>query len=419
MIYAGPVNPHRDEGDAPTALESERGEATHSLPASAYTDPQLYEDEMREVFERGWALVGHVSELAEVGSYVATTIGREPVVVIRGSDGELRALSNVCRHRGSTIVGGAGTARKVMRCPYHAWTYRLDGTLAAAPSARGFNDFDRDAVRLPEFPVREYAGLVFASACDDPMPLGEVLGPAGPFLESLNLGRLEVYRWGPSGRGRAGALHSLRDRSHHRFWEDFDENWKILADNYLEDYHVPVAHPGLVRLNDVKRTEGEAEEWSEWSGFPLRERPSKVPLERLYQRLVRGRKMPGLPDRFEYGWGHAHLWPTTFMEIYPHHIDTWQLQPLGLGRTRAWTMSLVDPDAGIRDRLARWAAHRLMHDVMAEDVEITTRVARGILAPSYRSGVLNDEQEVSVVRYQRQLRRLLPRIAELEAEEQT
>jgi choline monooxygenase len=369
---------------------------------------------MREVFERGWALVAHCSELAEVGQYVVATIGREPVLVIRGSDGKLRALSNVCRHRGSTIAGGAGTARKVMRCPYHAWTYRLDGSLAAAPSARGFNDFDRDAVRLPEFAVAELGGLVFASASSDPMPLAEVLGPAGPFLESLNLERLVVYRWGPSGAGRAAALRGLR-RHNPRFWEDFDENWKVLADNYLEDYHVPVAHPALVRLNDTKETVGEGEEWSEWSSFPLRSRPSRVPLERLYQRLAR--KMPGLPDRFDGGWGHAHLWPTTFMEIYPHHVDTWQLEPLGVGRTRAWTMSLVDPDAGIRDRLARWAAHRLMHDVMAEDVEITSRVQRGLRAPSYRDGVLNDEQEVSVVRFQRQLRKLLPRIAELEAEE--
>ena len=390
---------------------------TRSLPASAYSDEQLYEDEMRDVFERGWTLVGHASEVAETGQYVATTIGREPVVVIRGSDGELRALSNVCRHRGSTIVGGAGTARKVFRCPYHAWTYRLDGSLAAAPSARGFNDFDREAVRLPEFAVEELAGLVFASACEDPMPLREVMGPAAPFLESLNLGRLEVYRWGPSGAGRAGALRALRNRDHHRFHEDFEENWKILADNYLEDYHVPVAHPSLVRLNDVTHTEGEGEEWSEWSTVPLRDRTSRVPLERLYQRLVR--KMPGLPDRFERGWGHAHIWPATFMEIYPHHIDTWQLEPLGLTATRARTMSLVDPDAGIRDRIARWSAHRLMHDVMAEDVEITSRVQRGVMAPSYRSGVLNDEQEVSVVRYQRQLRRLLPRIAELEAEERS
>jgi len=390
---------------------------TRSLPAAAYSDPQLYEDEMRELFERGWALVGHASEFADVGQYVATNVGREPIVVMRGSDGELRALSNVCRHRGSTIVGGSGTARKVIRCPYHAWTYRLDGTLAAAPSARGFNDFDRDAVRLPEFAVEEFAGLVFASASapGEQMPLRDVLGPAGPFLESLNLERLEVYRWGPSGEGRAGALRgALRGREEPRFWEDFEENWKILADNYLEDYHVPVAHPVLVRLNVTKDTVGEGDEWSEWSRVPLRDRTSSVRLERLYQRLAR--KMPGLPGEFERSWGHAHIWPATFMEIYPHHIDTWQLEPRGLRQTRARTLSLVDPDSGLRDRVARWAAHRLMHDVMAEDVEITTRVQRGIEAPSYDSGVLNDEQEVSVVRFQRQLRKLLPRIAELEAE---
>ena len=139
---------------------------------------------------------------------------------------------------------------------------------------------------------------------------------------------------------------------------------------------MPVAHPALVRLNDVKETAGEGDEWSEWSRVPLRGRSSRVPLERLYQRLAR--KMPGLPDEFERCWGHVHIWPTTFMEIYPHHIDTWQLEPRGLSKTRAWTMSLVDPDAGLRDRLARWAAHRLMHEVMAEDVEITSGVQRGV-----------------------------------------
>ncbi len=127
--------------------------------------------------------------------------------------------------------------------------------------------------------------------------------------------------------------------------------------------------------------------------------------------------MPSLPDRFENRWGNVHIWPATFMEVYPHHIDTWQLQPEGLEQTRAQTMTLVDPRAGLRDRFARWLSHRIQHDVMAEDVEITSRVQRGIAAPSYRDGVLNDEQEVSVVRFQKRLRMLLPRIAELEAEE--
>ncbi len=124
-------------------------EATRSLPGIAYTDPVLYEQEFTEVFERAWILVGHISELSEPGHYVTANVGREPVVVIRGHDGELRAMSNVCRHRASTILEGTGQTRSVMRCPYHAWTYELDGQLAAAPSGQGFACLDRDQVALP------------------------------------------------------------------------------------------------------------------------------------------------------------------------------------------------------------------------------------------------------------------------------
>lgn len=381
---------------------------THTLPASAYTDPQLYRDELRDIFEHGWTLMGHASEVAETGQYLTARIGREPVMVIRGGDGELRALSNVCRHRAAVMLDGTGTCGKVIRCPYHAWTYRLDGSLAAAPSARGFRSFDRESVALPGFGVAELAGLVFATPNPDPPDLVEILGPAGPFLESLGLGRLAVHRWPQEGRHRGIGLRGREPAVKGRFVEDFTENWKVMADNYLEDYHVPVAHPSLVRLLDVKETVGDSNEWSEWSRVPMRDRPSRIRSERLYQRLAR--PMPGMPESFERSWGNVHIWPATFMEIYPHHIDTWQLEPHGLASTRATTMSLVHPDAGPQDRGARWLIHQLMGDVMAEDVDITSRVQTGVAAPSYSEGILNDEQESSVVRFQKSLRRELPRI---------
>jgi choline monooxygenase len=378
---------------------SEMATATRSLPAAAYTDPLLYEQEVTEIFGRAWSLAGHVSELASPGQYVTTNVGREPVVVVRGHDGELRAMSNVCRHRASLILEGIGATRSVMRCPYHAWTYELTGQLAAAPSARGFACFDRDSVALPRFRTGEVAGLVFC--CCDPLaaPLSEVLGPVEPFLISLGLERMEVFQWPQQGARKS---------------EDFDENWKILADNYLEDYHVPVAHPALVRLLDVKRTFGEENDWSEWSVVPMRSRPSRDERERRYQALVRS--PPWMPDILNKAWGNVHIWPTTFMEIYPHHIDTWQLEPVGLTQTRAVTLTLASPEATDDDREARRLCHQLQHDVMAEDVEITSRVQRGVQAPSYQSGILNDEQEGSVIRFQSRLRDLLPRIAELESQ---
>jgi Rieske 2Fe-2S family protein len=388
---AAPTNTPRSRASQKPAT------ATRSLPGVAYTDPVLYQQELTEVFERAWILVGHVSELAEPGCYVTANVGREPVVVVRGHDGELRAMSNVCRHRASTILEGTGRTRSVMRCPYHAWTYELDGQLAAAPSGQGFACLDRDQVALPQFRIGVVGGLVFCCIDPDQMSLAEMLGPVGPYLEWLNIAGLTVHR----------------DNGEARCTEDLDENWKVLADNYLEDYHVPVAHPALVRLVDVKNTIGDNNDWCEWSRVPYRTRPSRDPREREYQSMIH--RMPGMPEEFE-GWmGHVCIWPTTFMEIYPHHIDTWQLEPTGLLTTRATTMTLVHPDEDDRARRARELMLELNVDIMGEDVEITTRVQRGVQAPSYHSGILNDEQEFSVIRFQRRLRELLPRIAELEA----
>ena len=181
-------------------------------------------------------------------------------------------MSNVCRHRASTILEGTGQTRSVMRCPYHAWTYELDGQLAAAPSGQGFACLDRDQVALPQFRVGVAGGLVFCCVDPEQMPLEEMLGPVGPYLEWLELADLEVHRDGPS---TAAA-----------WTEDFEENWKILADNYFEDYHVPVAHPTLVRLIDVKETFGDNNDWCEWSRRAATARePSRDPREREYQSL--------------------------------------------------------------------------------------------------------------------------------------
>jgi len=125
--------------------------ATRSLPGVAYTDPELYEQELTEVFERAWILVGHISELAEPGDYVTANVGREPVLVVRGHDGELRAMSNVCRHRASTILEGTGRTRSVMRCPYHA---HVQGRFARSRDADGAIARSEEHVLSSSVPVR-------------------------------------------------------------------------------------------------------------------------------------------------------------------------------------------------------------------------------------------------------------------------
>ena len=148
------------------------GTAKLTLNAKAYSRPDIFERERREVFARAWMIIGHVAEVREPGSFTTGEIGGEPVVVVRDQDGTLRAFSNICRHRAARLAEGRGDCGKVLRCPYHGWTYRLDGTLAAMPEGRGFGeDFDRDQVRLPQFQVTELGGLVWVNMDPDAPPI--------------------------------------------------------------------------------------------------------------------------------------------------------------------------------------------------------------------------------------------------------
>jgi len=299
----------------------------YTLPATAYTSPEIYEREMREVFMRSWSFVCHVSDVAEPGRYWTTSIAGEPVVVIRDDVGTLRALSNVCRHRASLIVRGEGTCPKVLRCPYHGWTYRKDGQLAAVPEARGFPDLDREAVRLPSFRVGELCGLVFVCLSDDTEPLDTYFGDLPERLAPLRLPELTVGQ-----RGNA----------------TYEHNWKVLADNYLEGYHIPVGHPGLLRLLDYKRYIATLGKRHAWIDGPFRDKPSKNWQERMYQRLMR--PMHGFPEELEGAWTYVHLWPCTFIDIYPDVIDTWQLLPDG-----SWERLPPDGTGGTQLALIRRA----------------------------------------------------------------
>jgi choline monooxygenase len=341
----------------------------YTLPAAAYTSAEVYEREMREIFLKSWIFACHVSDVDAPGRYWATDVAGEPVVVLRDDDGTLRAMSNVCRHRASLLVRGSGSCSKVLRCPYHGWTYRQDGQLAGVPEARGFPDLDREAVRLPSFRVGELCGMVFVCLSEETEPLETYFGDLPSRLAPLRLAELK-----PQGR----------------FGTTYEHNWKVLADNYLEGYHIPVGHPGLLRLLDYRRYLAHLGKNHAWIDGPFRDKPSKNRQERLYQRLMR--PMQGFPRELEGAWTYVHLWPNTFIDIYPDMIDTWQLIPAGLRRTRSDYRMYHTGSRSIRDRIVRGLNHRVNMLVMDEDVELCDGVQAGLEAHTYKRGVLNDNE---------------------------
>jgi phenylpropionate dioxygenase-like ring-hydroxylating dioxygenase large terminal subunit len=199
-------------------------EQARAMPRSVYTSPEFLAAEQAHVFRKSWFSIGRADGLAKPGDYVAFELAGEPVMVVRDSEGHLRAQSNVCRHRMSTLLEGSGNAKAIV-CPYHGWTYGLDGRLRGAAAMEKNAEFRRDGYRLPQLRCEEWLGWVFVT-----------LNPAAPPI-SEQLAEVEVM---------------ISDFGMERYNQTFhethvwDTNWKVLAENFMESYHLPVCHDGTI-----------------------------------------------------------------------------------------------------------------------------------------------------------------------------
>jgi carnitine monooxygenase subunit len=201
-----------------------------TLPYAWYTDPEILRREQERIFGTQWQYVGHLGQLAKPG-YFATQVGRTPVVVTRDGDGVMRGFVNVCRHRGFALASGE-QQRETLQCPYHAWTYGLDGHLRAAPRSDEEPDFPQDELGLGPVAVDSWGPFLFANAGPDPEPFAHALGSLPAQVAELGL-----------------EVDSL---VHHSPWEaEIEANWKIVCENFLECYHCQVAHPAFSELVDV------------------------------------------------------------------------------------------------------------------------------------------------------------------------
>jgi phenylpropionate dioxygenase-like ring-hydroxylating dioxygenase large terminal subunit len=342
-------------------------EPVRTLPAWVYRSPEFHRAERRAIWTQQWLLVGHISQLTEPGDYVSMRIAGEPIAVVRGADGELRGFSNVCRHRAARILDGAGNCGKAIRCPYHGWTYGLDGKLLAVPEKTGFPGFEREENGLWPVHVGVAAGFVFANLAAGPEPLDEALGPFSEWLAPYRPERLVSYDTGSS---------------------VLPINWKNSIDNFLEGYHVPVGHPGLLRMLDYKNYLVETTGSNvSIARSPMRDKASNDRRERLYQRLMR--PMPGLRAPESEQWNFVFAFPGTTVNLYPDQIDFWLNYPLDERRTLTiWNAFRPPETMGRRDRLVRRLNSRINHLVQEEDNELTERVQEGLESSRYRAGVI-------------------------------
>ena len=324
-----------------------------TLPWAWYADPEILRREGERIFARAWQYVGHSGQVADEGSFFASVAGQIPVVVTRARDGALRAFLNVCRHRGHVVANGSGK-RETLQCPYHAWTYGLDGALRAAPRSDREPGFELGELGLRAIQVDTWGPFVFVNPAEDAEPLGSVLGDVPAQLaEILDVGTLEF-----------------------RFRSEFelDANWKIACENFLECYHCAVAHPGFTEAVDVS--------------------PDSYRLESAGLTSSQLGPLRQNGDSFLAGGDIAHsqfhfLWPNFGINVFPGrpNLSCGPILPLGPERTGRFLDYFFAPDVE-----QAWIDELLAFDsqIGREDTALVEGVQRGV-----RSGVLQDGRLLS------------------------
>jgi choline monooxygenase len=351
-----------------TLAETTAGLAS-ALEPRYYRDPGLAELEEQRIFGRSWQLIAHEQRVPNPGDYTTGTVGSQPVLVLRDEEGTLRAFRNVCRHRGSRLLNGSGQCGKAIRCLYHGWTYRTDGELIGVPEGRSIAGLDKSKLGLFPARVETLCGLVFVNLDVHAQPLAEQVAGLPERLEPYGIERLRNY----------GEWHGKQP-----------SNWKIVIDNYNEGYHVPIAHPGLMRLLDYKHYDVEVHDGWVWFEAPLRDKPSGNALERAYQRLVS--PMPGLGPEDERVWRYAMIYPNTTIDLYPDHVVTWRINPDGPFRARDEALGYRHPRAGLRTRLAQRLNNRLNALVGKEDYDLVENVQAGLETRGFELGPLSHRE---------------------------
>ncbi|MEL7253163.1 MAG: ring-hydroxylating oxygenase subunit alpha [Pseudomonadota bacterium] len=327
-----------------------------SLHADTYTSGEWFDADLKAIIARTWQWVCHVEKLRKPGAYVTVEVAGMPVVVVRDRDDTLRAFYNVCKHRAHELLSGEGRTTRIM-CPYHAWTYKLNGELMMAPETDHLEDFTPSDICLDQVQVEEFCGFIYVNLDPDVAPLHEVSGN----LET------EIRHWAPD-------IDQLTFG--HRLTYDIKSNWKNVVDNFLECYHCPTAHKDFCDLVDMDTY--------------------KVTTHGIYSSHMADAgggansayDVSNATVRTHAVWW---LWPTTCLMRYPGRSSMIVLNiiPMGPDRTLEtydFFLETPEPDAMELDAI------RYLDEVLqVEDISLVESVQRGMNTPAFTQGrIVND-----------------------------
>ncbi len=347
-----------------------------TIPAAWYVDPRIADLERLSVFSKTWQLVTRTEHVKTPGQFVSTVVAGEPVVVVRGNDGVLRAFYNVCRHHAAAVVTEPCGQASLLHCPYHGWNYGLDGSLKGMPEFEGVENFDRGQNGLVPIRVETWECFVFINLDSHAAPLTEFLGGLVQRVAPIGISQLHYF-----------------DR--HTF--NIDCNWKVFVDNYLDGgYHVPHLHKGLNSVLDYKQYTIENED-----RYCLQSSPMVASAEDA----ATGATRKG--DRAWYFW----QYPNLMINCYEGYMDTNLVIPVDVDHCTV-IFDFYFGDISDASREYNEQSVNVGNRVQEEDLGICEDVQRGLKSRAYRAGRLSVRREAGEQLFHRLLAADLKRGAE-------
>ena len=345
-------------GFTPVSQEELDFLGTDPIPASAYYDPDWYELERKAVFLRSWINIGHVCEVPTPGNFIHRQLefASASLLIVKGKDGELRAFHNACTHRGTRLVREAAGHRANFRCPYHSWTFGQDGALLSAPDFEGFNT-TKEQCALKQVRCEVVAGLIFVNFDPDADALRPQLGDFADEMDTVPVARATEFS---------------------EYTYELNANWKIVYDNFQENYHLRFIHPrsGLGGTGPDNpfgyptryRFFGDHRGQTIWYNPETQPRgPVQFGGFMAAATALAGKGLMDTPHGREY-FG---LFPTFFMLGNPLQNFSHVVYPLDAGRTRGVIrMYWVGEAENATELFARQAGLTMMRDLHAEDIDV-------------------------------------------------
>jgi Rieske 2Fe-2S family protein len=359
-------------------------QGARTLERDDYVAAEVFAREHERIFARRWLCVGREEALAVPGRYVLADIGPDSLIVVRDRSGTIRALHNTCRHRGTRLCDEpCGELSETIQCPYHAWTYALDGTLIGVPDQRQLEGFDRADYPLARAHVATWEGFVFVNLADDPEPFAEAWAPVLDRFARWNLAGLVVGR---------------------RIDYDVAANWKLLFENYSECYHCSPVHPSLVKLSPPTSGENDLTEGPFLGGF--------MQVTSDGGSMSVSGKACGVPvadlsaDDLQRVYYYS-LFPGMLLSLHPDYVMVHTFRPVAPDRTLVACEFLFHPETLARPDLDPDDGVRFWDQVNREDWALCERTQKGVRSRAYRPGPYSRRESLSAAfdRYYREVMR--------------